>query len=285
MIKKIVSLKSVFILCFSILASGVLADEEHSAEKQRLITSLMYKSGLISQIESNAKSTVDGYVVALKSQNITKEQIGFVEKQLAIYFNATAAKGDVRQYFLEAFTVDDLKPVLKWLNTPLGKRITQYEEDASAPNVVANIEKLAEPLKGNLVRVKQCKKIDEIVMGTESAVRMVINTQTSMMQALSSGFPGKQQISVDSLKLQLEKSKAVLYDFMASTLLSYQLISYQYVTNEELDLYIKFLETKRARKYSKVTINALEQALINSSRKFGQALLKKALKKQRQSTN
>lgn len=254
---------SIFVYLLVFFANVTLAGE---AEKQRLVTSLMYKPGLISQIESNAETIINEYVKALKNQSMTNDQIEKLSRIITPFFNATVTKGDVRQYFVDNLSVGDIKEVLVWLESPLGRKITQYEEETSNPKIFANIIALSEPLKSNTVRLNKLKNIDELTGGIEGAVRMAKNSQISLVIAMMPGLPKDQRISIESLKEEMKKDEESLREIITSQMLSYQLVSYKNIADDELDRYIAFLDTASARKYHKVTIDALDQSLVKANR-------------------
>lgn len=269
--------KASIITCSLMLFANVCLANE--AETQRLITSLMYKSGLVSQIESNAETMVNEYVKALKTQGMPDAKVERVARGIAPFFNATSTKGEVRQYFVDNLSVDDIKEVMTWLESPLGKKVTQYEEETSDPRVFATIATESEPLKSNTVRVNKLKEHDELIKVVEGSTRMAINSQISLLLVISSTLPKDQRTGVESVKAEMQKNEPAIREIVASQLLSYQLVAYKNITDAELDRYLVFLDTESAKKYHKVTIDALDQSLVNANKRLGLSLAEKATRK------
>lgn len=146
-------------------------------------------------------------------------------------------------------STQQLKAVLVWLNSPLGKRISASEFALSQ----INHNKLVSALynsnsKLSRARVQLYRKLDEAQGHTQLFYRVQIMQSEIGYRLLNTDKPSSQQLPRamrDALKQSVKVQVFNLYKFM-----------YKDFSDEEISKYLSFLETPAARTITK-TLNAI----------------------------
>lgn len=272
-------------ILLSLLPIISYAQDQHDA----LVQELYLKSGLEKQLEQTPLLMQAGFDQAAREddpiQKMPKNLAAAMRASIREAFAPESLKKAVLPELKENLTVQDIKEILAWLNSPLGKNITRLEEAASTPGAMAEMDRYAARIKKSpptAERLDVLRKLDAATKGTESAVEMVINTQAAVASAINATLPLKQQRPLKDIKRELEKSRPQLEAQMRSQALIVLLYTYRSLPVAQIQQYIEFLTSPAGSKYESVTNAALQKAILDGSIKWGEAIGKaiKQMKKQ-----
>ncbi len=175
----------------------------------------------------------------------------------------------------EKLTAQDIKEVLQWLDSPIGKKFTQLEEAASTPKAQAKIQRYAARLQDSpptAERIKVLREFDSAVKATESALEMAIHTQVAVALAIMSTFPLEQQRPLEDLSREMEKNRPILEATVRSQMLISHLYTYRSQSEAEIQLYTEFANSPAGSKYHSVTMAAFKKAILESAVKWGKLI-------------
>ena len=172
-------------------------------------------------------------------------------------------------------TVKEMKEVLQWLDSPLGKKCTQLEEAASTPEGMAAVEKFASSLKESPPakdRLEAVRDLDAAVKGTESAVELAVQTQVAVALAIVATFPAEKRVAPDAIAREVEKMRPAMEANVRAEVLSSDLYTYQSLTVAELQRCAAFANSPAGVKYYKVTISAFKKSFIEGAVRWGKLI-------------
>jgi hypothetical protein len=190
-------------------------------------------------------------------------------------FAPATLKETILREFREKLPAEEIKAVLTWLDSPLGKRCTQLEEAASTPRAQAEMQQYAAQLQSappTKERVEIFREFDSATKATESSVEMAVNSQIAVTLALMAVLPSEQQKSLDDITREAEKRKPNIETAMRSHLLVSFLYTYRDLTDAEIRQYIDFAKSAAGSHYQSVGTAALKKALIGASIQWGKSI-------------
>lgn len=260
-----------FGLCL-LLAHGALvaADKEHDA----LVKELMTKSGLVEQV-GGIPEQIRATLMQTQQQRggLSEAQFKELNSMMLSAYNAKSIIRNVEHHIKYNLTSSDIRTILKWLDTRLGKKITRYEEEAASGEAVPKIQQIAASLDSqDSRRLQKLNQLDDVVHATDSTVVMLQGIQIAMTMAMMSGMPAKDQMTMEDLTKRVKSNSEQLYAALKPQVLASLLYSYREISGSELNHYIDFASSKSAVKYHAVTMNALNIAMSKASEDFGNSL-------------
>lgn len=190
-------------------------------------------------------------------------------------FKPASLKETVLAEMRAKLTAQDIKEVLDWLDSPLGKKCTRLEEDASTPEALAKMQQYAAQIKNappTEERLNIIRKLDSAVKGTESGVDIAINGQIAIALATISTLPVEQRRSLESISGELEKNRPQLEAMVRSQVLLSYLYTYRSLTDDEIQQYIEFAASPAGSRYHSVTEQALKKAFLEGSVRWGKSI-------------
>ncbi len=248
-------------------------------QNDALIQELYIKSGLEKQMEQLPLVIQADFDQAVREdqrlQRLPKGLTSAISALSREAFAPESLKAIVLPELREKLTVQDLKGVLKWLDSPLGKNCTRLEEAASTPDAQAEIQQYAAGIKNSpptAARLAVLRKLDAAVQGTESSVEIVINSQVAVALAVNATLPVEQQKPLNDIKREMEKIRPQVEAAMRVQTLISSLYTYRSLTETQIQQYNKFLTSPAGSKYTLVGTAALNKAFLDGSIKWGRAI-------------
>ena len=259
-----------------LLMLPVISQAQHQNDR---IQSLYVKSGIDKQVRQLPLLIRASVVQALEQDDRIKELprhtksaiIGSVQQG----FSPERIKKTIIKEVKASMTVKDLDTVLKWLNSPFGKKLTRLEEAASTPETLSEIKKFAARLKQAPPAAKRLdilRRLDAAVKATETNVEIAMNTQLAVALAVVKSLPDEQQESFEDIAAQLKKNRPQIEAVMKSQTIVFALYTYQSLTDKELESYIRFATSPAGVKYHEATISGFKKALLDGSLKWGESI-------------
>ena len=259
-----------------LLMLPVISQAQHQNDR---IQSLYVKSGIDKQVRQLPLLIRASVVQALEQDDRIKELprhtksaiIGSVQQG----FSPERIKKTIIKEVKASMTVKDLDTVLKWLNSPFGKKLTRLEEAASTPETLSEVKKFAARLKQAPPAAKRLdilRRLDAAVKATETNVEIAMNTQLAVALAVVKSLPREQQGSFKDIAAQLKKNRPQIEAVMKSQTIVFALYTYQSLTDKELESYIRFATSPAGVKYHEATISGFKKALLDGSLKWGESI-------------
>ena len=258
------------IICFLIcifIACPVFA---HSEKKRELVDELLEKSGILVQVEqyTNIIEAGIGQKLMQSPGMQNNPMISSLKASKDKAFEKSTIKSNVRSQVKQNLSESNMKKVITWLDSPLGKKITEMEKAASSPSAVQEMMTVAKKLALDVNRVSIMKRLDKATKQTDMAVEMMINSQLLAMSTLSSISQPGTPVSVNKMMGQLKKSSAQMRGVAEQQVVAAFLYAYRDLSEADLNKYIGFAESPYAVKYHEVTTTAITQQFLIGLRKF-----------------
>ncbi len=260
----------VIIAATVLLCSAVCLAQEGKADK-KLVDQLMQKSGLNKQIEQ--------FPVMIQADIIRSNQeagnkmsaadLNNLVRMVAESFNATTLKDTVSRHIREKLSENDMSAVLKWLTSPLGKKITKLEEEASGPEADKKIQEMSAEVKKNPDRAALLSKLDNAVKATDVGVNITINLQVAFILAVTSGMPAEERPSVDDILREVSKGREQLQKTVRQETLEGFFYTYRSLSDAQIKEYIAFAESDPGKRYHAVSSEGLNTAMMQAGFALG----------------
>lgn len=165
---------------------------------------------------------------------------------------------------------NQLKAVHDWYQTPVAKKISQAEIAASDPSnwqgIQAKASELNKKYQGS-ERAKKFDRFDRAARATESAVDTSIAVQLSMASAVSA-LSGE-SVHYDAIKQKIEGQRSMLRGVVGQQVYDSYLYTYENISDQELGLYLDFLESGPGAAFSEIVTDSIQQAITDPIESMG----------------
>jgi hypothetical protein len=260
-------------------SAGSSVDSDPQNQKDALVQELYIKSGLQKQFEQlplALQAAFDQGV--LKDDQVRKLPGNLVSAMRTLAREAFAPESMKAALFKEQkekLTVQEMKQVLGWLDSPLGKKCTRMEEAASTPEAFVEMEQYAARMQASpppADRLRVLQKLDTAVKATETGVEIAVSTQVALALAVISTLPLERQRSIDDIVREIEKSRPLVEGTVRAGTLVSLLYTYRDLSDAEIQRYIDFAVSPVGSKFQSVCMTALKKAFFDCSVKWGKAI-------------
>jgi hypothetical protein len=171
----------------------------------------------------------------------------------------------------------DAKQVLAWLESDLGKKITQAEVDATNDQVHGNIMNDARTLMADKERVNLAHKLDQLLHATDDAVDFQVQLGTMLYVVMSRRLHPDQALDEAAIKKEVLSSisrssieQSVILDFV---------YTYRKIDLHSLEKYIAFLDQPAARRFNDSIREGLMDGMNKCKDKAAESIAAMAKKK------
>ncbi|MBD3640679.1 MAG: DUF2059 domain-containing protein [Marinobacter sp.] len=166
-----------------------------------------------------------------------------------------------------------LTAVRDWYETPVARKISEAEIAASAPDswqeVRAQAPALNEKYRGT-ERDRMFDRFDRASRATESAVDTSIAVQLGMATAMAA--LSTDSVHYEQLRQRIESQRSMLRGMMEQQVYDSYLYTYRNISNQELGLYLDFLESDAGSAFSRVVTDSIQQAITEPVESVGQQM-------------
>jgi len=262
-------------IVFFVLPGAAMAQDN----KETLIKKLYGKSGMEKQIEQMPMLMQVVFEQAVASDDRLKAMPRSVIDEARSSIKTVFASENIKNTILgecrETLSHDDLKKVLYWLESPIGRQFTQLEEVASTPEKYIEMQQFASQLQKSPPepeRVKILQQLDSAVKATETSVEVAMNTQLAVAIAITASLPKEQQPTYDKLVAAIEQNRPQIENAARIQTLVFALYTYGGVTYADLGQYIAFASSPAGTNYHNAIISGLKKALLEGAFKWGESI-------------
>jgi len=267
-------------ICLWVIVASLLPIVSFAQDQDKsLVRELYVKSGMeeqFGQLPPYLQANLDQ--VANESAQAQKLPLSFLTAMRAsipVAFAPEKIKEAVLAELSEKLTPQDIKEILQWLDSPLGKKCTQLEEAASTPEAQAEMPQFVAHLKEvppTPERLEALRELDSATKGTDIAVETALQTGFAVVFAVNSTLPKERQSSPDTVLLEMEKSRPAIEAEVKSLILTNHLYTYKTLTEAEIGRYTDFSKSAIGLKYSTAGIAAIRKVFLECAVKWGKLI-------------
>ena len=262
-------------IIFLVLPIAAMAQDS----KEVLVKELYVKSGLEKQMGQLPMLVQAGYDQAVAADDNLREMpqsdIREIRASIETVFAPEKIQKTIMNECREKLSIEDLKKVIEWLDSPVGRKFTRLEEIASTPEKYDEMLRYAQKLQESPPapeRLEIMKQLDAAVKATKTTVEIAMNTQLAVAMAVVASLPKEQQPGYDTLADTIKQTRPQLESAMRTQTIYSMLYSYRSATNEELSQYIAFASSPAGQIYHDVTISGAKKAMMAASYKWGEVI-------------
>ncbi|MGK0289668.1 MAG: 3-methyladenine DNA glycosylase AlkC [bacterium] len=232
-------------------------------EKSDLTQEIYIKSGLAKQIPQ-IQLQFSAYLTIYQNK-LPEKVMGAFRREIKRIYNPSSLEKRIKQSFQSNLDKNTILQVLKWLDSPLGKKITQLEEQASTPE---EVQKMIAYIKSDprkhtsKKRVNLVEKLNILTHSTEMATDTGIFIGLSVLNILNDINPNTPKYTRDQLQNHIKNKRLRIRSLVQNQIILTFLYTYQKLSDRELEKYIEFATTKTSRLYHKVIMKAFLGTLI-----------------------
>jgi hypothetical protein len=166
-------------------------------------------------------------------------------------------KGGISAELIKTLNDKEIKVLLKWYESDLGKEITAAESAGTKPDAFMAMQKQAPQLLTDTKRVEFAQRVDALVGATDMMLDMQVNNGFAVYSAISAVSPSPLTLSAEQIKNQMSAQMAPMRANIAQMVALAGVYSFKNISLDKLAKYENFLSTNEALKFSKITMNAL----------------------------
>lgn len=234
---------------------------------------LMQKSGLNQQLAM----VPEQIMVALKKvPDLPEAQKVLFEKIVNDEFSQARLQKNAAEILALDLSKDDINAVLNWLNSPLGQRFTQAEEEASSPEAMAEMAVLAPSLLQEQARVAILQQLNTAIGGTEGFMHLMSNITVALVSGMMAYVPAEQRLSEAQIRSGAEQNVATNKNTYEQYWMAASVYSYRDFTPQELNAYLAFASSDVGQRYHASSMQAVDSAISNASRGLGGRLARQS---------
>lgn len=166
-----------------------------------------------------------------------------------------------------------LTAVRDWYETPVGRKISEAEIAASAPDSWQDVRAQAPALNKQYQgtqRARMFDRFDRASRATESAVDTSIAVQLGMATAMAA--LSTDSVHYEKLRQRIEGQRSMLRGVMEQQVYDSYLYTYRNISNQELELYLDFLESDAGSAFSRVVTSSIQQAITEPVESIGKQM-------------
>jgi hypothetical protein len=155
----------------------------------------------------------------------------------------------------------------------LPKKISAAEIAASAPavwqDIQANAPALNKKYKGT-ERTKLFDRFDRASRATESAVDTTVAVQLGLATAMAAFSPDS--ANYEQVKQRIESQRSALRGVVGQQVYDSYLYTYDKISDQEMNLYVDFLESGPGLAFSQVVTTSIQKAIIGPVESVGRQI-------------
>jgi len=242
--------------------------------------SLIYQaSGIASQVNSFPATIISSLHYAQAHEQagkvISKDDLREISSMVNKSFDEELARGVALNLIHENLSAADQKNIITWLQSPLGKKITQIEEMLGTDQDMEAMDQFLASMKKKPPTAEYHKAIAQLTKAMYSqeitgdlAIGVMKMTLSCMLAASGTLTEESFQERVASIDEQRESfilsSSAQIQEFI--------LFTYRGLNQDELQKYVAFNTSASGMQYNKAVYDVLSTILARSSDRFIQSL-------------
>jgi S1-C subfamily serine protease len=229
----------------------------------KLATQVVKESGIARQSKSFSESTLSSFEKKYKESLATRikepdeedKKIDKFKEAIKLATNPTALNEDLEYQLASNLSADELKEVLKWYKSPLGKKISaiEYSSFAEKKEMFQKLQLAFRLAKYQTTeRLNLFTRLDEATNTTNAMIDLQTNMiiQNRILELILSDFKKPDQASIDKIVESYKNEIDPYLDTLTGHLVFAGIVyTYRGVPKNEIKQYVQFSETAAARHF------------------------------------
>ncbi|HDP90349.1 MAG TPA: DUF2059 domain-containing protein [Thioalkalivibrio sp.] len=260
-------------LTFCLLAALTLGQAQAGTSSEQA-RQLMALSGMNEQVEA-MPGLMDRVLDQQAAEGgMSDAQLQALSTALQAGFEPERMKREMREYIQARLAVGDARTALDWLNSSLGRRVTELEGAADSPEVQAEMMRILQGGESGVPERRQAllDRFDAATGASEMSVEMILGIQRGMVSAAlrAAGVPDEQ---LDMAMAQAEASRGQLQAAVTEQNRVAFGVIYRDLSDAELGKYVTFAESKAGRGYHQAMLEGFVKAIESAAERSGEAIV------------
>ena len=154
--------------------------------------------------------------------------------------------------------------LLKWLESPLARKVTREEIRSSSPAQQANMVRYITDLQEMpppQERVELIQRLEESTRMSETMTDIFIEIMKGMVESVNLALPENKRQSTEVIFAEIMKIQPAMKDAFRQQMVTTSFYTYRNISNRELAKYIRFYDSEIGQKEIRITGNALGYVL------------------------
>jgi hypothetical protein len=248
-----------------------------STDAAARVNRLMEASGINHAVNQVLPGILGGFDDAQQQQQPMPLQVRAAMRDAATQGFQTAPMLEKVRAKLGELNEKQFDDTLRWLDTPLGRRITELENSANEPAAMQKIEAYAQERQKQPAPRSRMRLIQDLNRVT-GAQEMSNNIMEAIMLATALGMnaaqPREQQTSPEALRKEIKSSMPDIQKQTEQFVTSSMLYTYRPLTDKELEAYLQFSRSASGTAYNKSATAGMSDALLEAIGRFMTAIPK-----------
>jgi hypothetical protein len=248
----------------------------HSAHppQARALDDLLERSGLKVQLDTLTAGIRAQFLRAHRRQS-SQDRLT-IDRIVAERFASDALYARIKLEFQRNLESERLEKALAWYDSPLGQRIIGHELAALVATGEAEAVAHLEQNRPSARRIEILERLDAGGGASETTVDITVAIVRSLTRAFQPGLPAVADLTPGQLDQQIAQARnRTLIDMRRACLVS-MLLAYRGLSDDELDQYVRFVESETGNWYMGMMNGALLTA-VNAAADSTAAELKTAV--------
>jgi hypothetical protein len=235
---------------------------------------LLELSGVKTQLASAALK-LGGEFKPRRAQ-LSPDDVAVFDQIMARNFAADRLYSTLRTEFRRRTDARKMTEVIEWLNSPLGRRITELEvaaglEPDSGRRATAFAAGRGTPPQA---RVALMERIDWVAGVTDGSLESILAVARAMAMALNGALPADQRQTTEQMERQIQQLRARSRAQLAQSTITFMLYEYRSLEDPELEQYADFLATDAGRWYSATMSKALIRTVAITAQRTAKEMIR-----------
>ena len=224
------------------------------------IDKLLNLSGTTKQVEQLPDLISSGFIEGFSEvTTVTEEDKILLTDAIAQSFNSSIFLNQIQLIVEKNISKNEMKTLLSWYESDLGKLITKAEIKASTDEAYKEIMQSINDLMKNTKRLEMAVRVEKLLNDSDKLVRLQkkigLSVYLGIMQLLDPEAPSS---DLEEFKAELANMEGMLQAGIKQMIYATFIYSYQGINDSDLGKYEKFLNTETYQSFNDATINGLE---------------------------
>lgn len=262
------------VLCLTLYMACALCSPAAAQERMALIEELVIRSGIRHQIRQ-IPELMDQSLATQQNAQLSQEQIQALTSVMREAFEPERFEKEVIGHLGKSLKTPDIEKTLDWLDSPLGQRITDLENNAISPEAEMAIQKLmGQPLESQAFpeQLAQMKKIDKALHASELLTDFIVEIQITLLKGFTASLPDHGRAAIEQAKAALKQQRVQIRQMAERNFTVRSLYTYRPLSNVELSNYIDFINSPSGQRYHQASFSALRKAFLKACAEAGEKI-------------
>jgi hypothetical protein len=262
--------------CAALFCTVSLAAAE-TPERDALVDELIQRSGVHEKIDQLPAIFISA--IEQQRESIPPNAYDLMKQLIAQRVQPQRIEAEVVKALKSGFDDEATRTVLAWLRSPLGMQIAQIEIASETPEAMQEAREMAEGGEEEIPgpRSELIQRMLSSTGAVENNLEVLSAPSEKMLQGLNQRLPDEARIPDSILKAQIEARRTVARAVLEEELPKYYAHAYRTLTDDQLETYVRHLESQAGRWFSQRVNTAMVSSLSDMLEEVNVAFLEAVL--------